>query len=1411
MSQSEGQAAQIQKPLIARALVIGIGTTGLRVVNDIRRQISLRWGDPDELPSVDYLVLETNNQELEKRQGQAGETRSEIDLSGEKRISLAVPSTHVYRNTIQTEPYLKWLAPEAIQGDFTLGAGGVRMKGRLALFHHYQQVKEAIRKAIRGVAYSPEGDRFQLRQKVWVYLVGTLGGGTASGTFIDLAYICRQTLEEEQVKSRTLIGMFTLPPATETSHNQAVNAYAALQELNHWNYGGSVFSAQYTQQPRHRIQRHEQPFDYCFLGGPTNSCAVLLSEVQQNRKIADFIFLATATDALDKVHGDLVDQEIALTEPDLTGSPSHYLTFGLNTIEFPLQAVETVLATHMARSILERWTAPVDYTRIGLPEAAREMFGRVGVGTEGVSEEMQVISRIMRQDTQDDVMNHWRTRGRPRIEARVSEYLSSGQFDAVNGYLEQEFNRNIEPLNKGYDASIDPLDQDEVQLGDMLRAMQASSRALIGTATARIVEEIATRWTGPEGTRMGGLVIGQAVIEECAKFAARMAEQAHGMAESYRGANEGFNGDRREQQGRIDHLANSFVTKLMGNPRGQIEISFKQWMDATENYLSYSVAYYAYSYAAALYRRLAQQLALENDRARWLIGELRRDAEGLARKNQALALDKDSLWQLSELQSSYDQYRDPTAEEEVTSAALRNVFGGTPYERTPYSLLLMYVDIADLDKQMVAEATRKFGSLKAENVVERWWNLHQERGDTEGALEGFLKASAPYLDFPQQTINDFEWRSQLSRRTYSMHGADGKGTRAERDFRRALMGVQPAGYYGGAPRENEFQPVIEPYLVTAAVTVAGFPLRLVPLVEQLGKHFAQGKTRTQGVEGAAPVYSRRDVAFRPIDVPSLSEQRRAWRLLAIGTLLDLVKREADPNGVRFKYTYRDRNGNNQTLLSEYLPAFERPADAQAQLELRSEQIARKDDLMRHFRDTGQIALPNPLRGLIVSLCGNRDGLNSLERAINERVNRDRLAARKEYVDARNRAEQQGVEWWPYLDQVFAEWERDVLRLPPADNVGRIEQEDSPSRELEVGTSIEFKLRAYTADGSDTPLGAWDPALLTWHSSNPAVAVAEVRGCRGVGEGTTTITGEFPNIRGILTVSYQVTVHPAVTDIEVEGPEQIDLVLGQSASTPIRLYSLDSATPPNRVAIQPSRLTWRALEPAVAVVEDGRIVARGVGKDAEVLGQYQRVSGEVLQVRYRVTVWPQVDEIVSLPDRTLMAAPGEVVQLKAAGRFQGAPAEINEARVRWSMPSSTVGELHGDRFLAYHPGQVVIKGELPTGDGLPLLTTYAITVGGPGQVAPVDTEAPASTPAAPTATEPALKPPLPSPASQDMDRPIPGMSRKEVVALLGKPHSQQKMVRQDTDDLHELYFYDLDDGSVLQVTLVNGSVTEIRER
>jgi hypothetical protein len=178
----------------------------------------------------------------------------------------------------------------------------------------------------------------------------------------------------------------------------------------------------------------------------------------------------------------------------------------------------------------------------------------------------------------------------------------------------------------------------------------------------------------------------------------------------------------------------------------------------------------------------------------------------------------------------------------------------------------------------------------------------------------------------------------------------------------------------------------------------------------------------------------------------------------------------------------------------------------------------------------------------------------------------------------------------------------------------------------------------------------------------------------------------------------------------------------------------------------------------------------------------------------------------------MVAPGEVVLLQAGGKFQGQNVEINTAAVKWSMPSSTVGELQGNRFLAYQPGQVVLKGELPQGEGLPLLTTYAVTVGGPGQPGAGPQGAPAETVAAPAtkvAAEP-VAPPTPQASAAD-GRPAPGMARKEVVALLGKPASQQKLVKPETDELQELYFYDLDDGTVLQVTLVDGKVTEVRER
>ncbi|MCF6237505.1 MAG: tubulin-like doman-containing protein, partial [Candidatus Marinimicrobia bacterium] len=69
-----------------------------------------------------------------------------------------------------------------------------------------------------------------------IYIIGSLCGGTGSGQFIDVAYLCRKVAAQYTLKVHGIFGLpnlFQKATAGSETDNRA-NAYAALQELNHF-------------------------------------------------------------------------------------------------------------------------------------------------------------------------------------------------------------------------------------------------------------------------------------------------------------------------------------------------------------------------------------------------------------------------------------------------------------------------------------------------------------------------------------------------------------------------------------------------------------------------------------------------------------------------------------------------------------------------------------------------------------------------------------------------------------------------------------------------------------------------------------------------------------------------------------------------------------------------------------------------------------------------------------------------------------------------------------------------------------------------------------------------------------------------------------------------------------------------
>src|SRR5205823_4632527 len=117
------------------------------------------------------------------------------------------------------------------------GAGQVRARGRLALFAKSKNIFAAVDKAIRDVSLIKaskqmykEDFRISDRGGVEVYIVGSLAGGTGSGTFLDIAFIARSFLDSLS----NVTGVLVLPQIFASLPGVALvkpNAYAALKEI----------------------------------------------------------------------------------------------------------------------------------------------------------------------------------------------------------------------------------------------------------------------------------------------------------------------------------------------------------------------------------------------------------------------------------------------------------------------------------------------------------------------------------------------------------------------------------------------------------------------------------------------------------------------------------------------------------------------------------------------------------------------------------------------------------------------------------------------------------------------------------------------------------------------------------------------------------------------------------------------------------------------------------------------------------------------------------------------------------------------------------------------------------------------------------------------------------------------------
>lgn len=347
-------------------VIIGLGGTGKDVIMRVRRLIVEHYGSLDNLPVVNFLSIDTDDAPSGVPEQFLNQ---DISLKPEEKLILDTAHIPPILEHLAQYPYLNdWFPPE-LSGikDLKSGAKQIRALGRLSYFLGYNGVKEAAVGKVKAVTdrdrakFMLERYGLNIDSGVNVFVVASLCGGTGSGMFLDLGFCLKHWFKYDQLVGE-VNGLFMLPGAfTGVSDRIKANAYACLKELNHHMGMGRAeavrFKAQYSSNPLDAVDEQGPPFSFCYLVGDQNKVIDSARVTDLQEMIAQKIALEFTSNfaRYSKSNRSNLEGVWQVTPRDAFGQPQNFISFGLSSLRFPADRVQTALGARLGHELMGHW------------------------------------------------------------------------------------------------------------------------------------------------------------------------------------------------------------------------------------------------------------------------------------------------------------------------------------------------------------------------------------------------------------------------------------------------------------------------------------------------------------------------------------------------------------------------------------------------------------------------------------------------------------------------------------------------------------------------------------------------------------------------------------------------------------------------------------------------------------------------------------------------------------------------------------------------------------------------------------------------------------------------------------------------------------------------------------------------
>ncbi|MCX7292469.1 tubulin-like doman-containing protein [Janthinobacterium sp.] len=298
-------------------LFIGIGGTGMQVLMRVRRRIlNTLWGGAgnrtrieglSDFPIAQFIHFDLDNGAvIESGESQAKDLQfDQVKFTDDDKVVESFDMDKYSRDedSLEKYPHIKeWLplTPQRIRElrfDMSSGAGQIRAVSRLYFFDKYAKIRDKIRlklKALKaGLSHERQLAELGLRMETnrfRIVIVGSVAGGTGSGSFLDMGLLARW-LARSEVGAADVELMLFLPTGYTKANKDRVeaNGYAALMELESAMMGNKGYVGRWDAYDRPELTR--EPYSEVYLIDSGNLAQQHTKEVSDvYHMVADSLF-----------------------------------------------------------------------------------------------------------------------------------------------------------------------------------------------------------------------------------------------------------------------------------------------------------------------------------------------------------------------------------------------------------------------------------------------------------------------------------------------------------------------------------------------------------------------------------------------------------------------------------------------------------------------------------------------------------------------------------------------------------------------------------------------------------------------------------------------------------------------------------------------------------------------------------------------------------------------------------------------------------------------------------------------------------------------------------------------------------------------------------------------------------------